>query len=90
MQLINPVTLVGRWAQSIWMREHETMGPEAALCQQIELYRAMTGEQRLAISLELHELSCEVARSGIRRQFPNAQFEEVERRLRQRLAMFQR
>jgi hypothetical protein len=31
-----------------------------------------TGEERLAIALRLHELSCNVAREGIRHQHPNA------------------
>lgn len=53
--------------------------------QQIERYRRMTGEQRLAIALELHELSCNVAREGIRFQNPNADETEVERLLRHRL-----
>ncbi len=61
------------------------MTPEAALARQIELYRAMTGEQRLRIALDLHALSCDVAREGIRRQFPQADEHEVERRLRQRM-----
>jgi hypothetical protein len=47
----------------------------------------MTGEQRLAIALELHELSCEIAREGIRRQNPNADAAEVERLLHRRLAL---
>ena len=37
------------------------MKPEAALQKQIECYRNMTGEQRLLIALNLHELSCNVA-----------------------------
>ena len=61
------------------------MTPEAALARQIELYRAMTGEQRLQIALDLHELSCDVARAGIRRQFPQADEPEIERRLRMRI-----
>lgn len=60
---------------------------EAALQKQIEMYRQMTGEQRLQIALGLHELSCEVARSGIRSQFPNATDEEVEQKLRERIAL---
>ena len=56
-----------------------------ALERQIECYRRMTGEQRLAIALDLHELSCEVAREGIRRQHPEADAAEVERLLRHRL-----
>jgi hypothetical protein len=54
---------------------------------QIELYRQMTGEQRLAIALGLHELSCEMAREGIRRQHPNADADEVERLLRRRIEL---
>ena len=45
----------------------------------------MSGEQRLAIALELHELSCDVSREGIRRQYPNASAKQVEEFLRQRL-----
>jgi len=58
-----------------------------ALKRQIEGYRRMTGEQRLALALDLHELSCDVAREGIRRQHPNADAEEVERLLRQRIEL---
>ena len=48
------------------------MTQEDALQRQIELYRAMTGEQRLKIALDLHEFACDVAREGIRHQFPQA------------------
>jgi len=63
------------------------MNPERALQEQIERYRHMTGEQRLALSLELHELSCAVAREGIRQQNPAADETEVECLLRQRLEL---
>jgi hypothetical protein len=63
------------------------MNAAAALDKQIEHYRQMTGEQRLALALELHEMSCDVAREGIRRQHPNADSAEVERLLRQRLEL---
>lgn len=63
------------------------MTPEAALSRQIELYRMMTGEQRLRIALELHEFACEVSRAGIRRQFPSASTAEVERHLRRRIEL---
>ncbi len=43
------------------------MTASRALDKQIECYRRVTGEQRLAVALELHELSCEIAREGIRR-----------------------
>ena len=63
------------------------MTPQAALDEQIERYRQMTGEQRLAIALDLHELSCDMAREGIRRQHPKANATEVEQLLRQRLEL---
>jgi len=63
------------------------MTPEAALQRQIELYRAMTGEQRLKIALDLHEFACEISRAGIRRQFPDATPEEVEQHLRKRIEL---
>ena len=63
------------------------MNAATALDKQIERYRQMTGEQRLAIALGLHELSCDIAREGIRRQHPQADIDEVERRLRHRLEL---
>lgn len=61
------------------------MTARAALDKQIECYRRMTGEQRVAIALGLHEMSCEITREGIRRQHPEAEAAEVERLLRHRL-----
>ncbi len=63
------------------------MTPEAAIERQIESYRAMTGQQRLKIALDLHEFACNLARAGIRRQFPQAGADEVERQLRRRIAL---
>ena len=63
------------------------MTPEAAVDLQISRYREMTGEQRLAIALELHEMSCDLAREGIRRQHPEADAAEVEQFLRKRLEL---
>jgi hypothetical protein len=63
------------------------MTAEAASNKQIERYRQMTGEQRLTIALELHEMSCNIAREGIRRQNPNADAAEVERLLRHRIEL---
>ena len=63
------------------------MTPEAALEKQLEHYRRMTGEERLALALRLHELACDVAREGIRQQHPHAAPEEVERLLRRRLEL---
>lgn len=61
------------------------MTPEAALQKQIELYRRMTGEERLQIALRLHEFSCQIAREGIRHQHPDADENEVNRLLRLRI-----
>jgi hypothetical protein len=58
-----------------------------ALDKQIERYRQMTGEQRLKIALDLHEMSCNIAREGIRRQHPNANETEVENFLHARLKL---
>jgi hypothetical protein len=63
------------------------MTPEAARQRQIEKYRAMSGEERLKIAFQLHELSCAIAREGIRHQYPDADADEVERRLRERIAL---
>jgi hypothetical protein len=63
------------------------MRPEDAVGKQIALYRRMTGVERLDIALGLHELSCELAREGIRRQYPEAAAVEVERRLHERIRL---
>ena len=70
-----------------YVPERRTKNPERALDEQIERYRRMTGEQGLALALELHELSCNVTREGIRQQHPDADEAEVERQLRQRLEL---
>ena len=63
------------------------MTASEALCRQIELYRRMTGEERLAIALNLHEIACDIAREEIRHANPSADAEEVERLLRRRLQL---
>ena len=63
------------------------MDPQAALEEQIAKYRAMTGEERLLTALRLHELSCEIARAGIRDRHPQASPQEVEQHLRTRIQM---
>jgi hypothetical protein len=63
------------------------MSPQAALAFQIGRYRQMSGEDRLAIALELHEFSCDIAREGIRAQHPEADKNEVERLLQRRLTL---
>jgi hypothetical protein len=63
------------------------MTPEAALAAQIEHYRAMSREGRVALALRLHEMACEMARLGIRRQNPDASPEQVEEFLHRRLEL---
>lgn len=63
------------------------MAATKALDEQINRYRLMTGEQRLAVALDLHEMSCDIAREGIRRENPKADAAEVERLLRGRLEL---
>src|SRR5258706_12882720 len=63
------------------------MSPDEGLARQIEMYRNMTGEQRLKIALDLHEFACNISRDRIRRQFPDASDEEVERHLRRRIEL---
>jgi hypothetical protein len=63
------------------------MTPEAAFEAQIARYRTMSREQRVAIALRLHELACDMARLGIRRQHPEASPAQVEELLRQRLEL---
>jgi Rv0078B-related antitoxin len=61
------------------------MTPEAARELQIKRYQAMTDEQRVKFELDLYECACNVARAGIRHQFPTASDEEVEEHLRRRI-----
>jgi hypothetical protein len=65
------------------------MTPEAALEAQISRYREMTCEQRVSIALRLHEMACEMARLGIRRQHPDASAAEIEQLLRERIKLAQ-
>jgi len=75
-----------------WAKEGKVvigMTPEAAMDVQIERYRMMSREERAGIALRLHELACDMARLGIRRQNPHATPPEVEQLLRQRLEFAQ-
>jgi Rv0078B-related antitoxin len=66
------------------------MTPHAALDTQIEKYRALSGEDRLKVAFDLHELACAIARDGIRRQDPEAGADEVERLFRERIPLAQK
>jgi hypothetical protein len=63
------------------------MDPDTALRLQISRYRQMTGEERLAIGLRLHELACALALEGIRRQNPDATEDELRVLLQRRLIL---
>lgn len=63
------------------------MNPDDALAAQIARYRALTGEQRLKLALDLHEFACNVTRAGIRAQHPEWEAEAVERELRRRIEL---
>ncbi len=52
--------------------------------------KAMTPEERVLAGMQLFELSCAIMRDGIRNQFPAANEEDVERHLRERLAVARR
>lgn len=52
---------------------------------QLDRYRQMTGEQRLAISVRMHELACAITLEGIRFQFPQESPEQHEHRLKERI-----
>jgi hypothetical protein len=52
---------------------------------QIEIYRAMTGQQRLHIAFQLWEMSLELMRSQERLGNPQLPEEEIERKVRQRI-----
>ena len=63
------------------------MTGEEAAEKQIARYRTMSRKERVAIALGLHELACEMARLGIRRQHPSASAERVDQLLRERLEL---
>jgi len=66
---------------------YKAVNASTAIQRQIEHYRQMTGEQRLAIALDLHEMACDLAREGIRRQHPDATSQEIEHLLQGRLKL---
>lgn len=56
----------------------------------IERYQAITGEQRVRLSLELHEFACSIAREGIRHPYPEATPQGIEQHLRRRIQLSRR
>jgi len=63
------------------------MTPEDALNKQIELYRGMSGEQRLKIALDLHTFIAMFRVPGFGGVTPHATEDEVEQHLRPRIEM---
>jgi predicted transcriptional regulator len=82
-----PLRLMNDFAPLEQIRYDCVVTPAKALEKQIELYRQMSGEQRLKVALDLHEMSCNIARAGIRRQNPNANEAKIERLLRRRIEL---
>lgn len=64
-----------------------SMTPDAALELQLDAYRRMTPTERLETALRLHQLSCDLARAGIRAQYPEFAEDQVERELWRRVAL---
>jgi hypothetical protein len=54
------------------------MTPGEGLQKQIEIYRRMTGQQRLQIGFELYELARGLVRAGVRHQHPDWDDGQVE------------
>jgi hypothetical protein len=59
---------------------HSDTSPEAQAVQ-LEIYRAMSGEQRLLIALDMSLFARELARQGIRHDHPEWSEEQVAREL---------
>ena len=52
---------------------------------QLQAFRQMTGEQRLALALEMWRTACDVTRAGIRAQHPEFSAAQVEREIARRI-----
>ncbi len=61
------------------------MRPEEGARKQIEIYRKMSGKQRLRISMELYELSRELISCNIRQMYPGISEEEFRKKLNRRM-----
>lgn len=57
----------------------------ASYQKRIEILRRMTGEQRLAMAIEMWKTACEVTSAGIRAQNPEFSADEVQRELARRI-----
>ncbi len=61
------------------------MNPQEGAEKQIELYRNMTGRERLRIACQLWETSVALMRASEKRMNPGLSDQEIERRVRQRI-----
>jgi hypothetical protein len=66
------------------------MTPAEGLQKQIDLYRRMTGQQRLQIGFELYELAREMVRCSVRHQHSDWDQEQVEQEVRRRFCLAER
>lgn len=63
------------------------MTPQEGLRKQIELYRAMTGQQRLQIGFELYDMAREMVRCGVRHQHRDWDNPQVDREVNRRFRL---
>jgi hypothetical protein len=63
------------------------MTPAEGLRKQIEIYRDMSCQERLAIGFQLHELARVLVRQGIKHQHPEWDEERVEQELVRRFVL---
>jgi ABC-type Na+ transport system ATPase subunit NatA len=66
------------------------MKPEDGARKQIEIYRKMTGKQRLRIAMELYELSRELISANIRNSHPGISEEEFRKKLAERMSKWRK
>ncbi len=63
---------------------------DAVYRDKVDAARRMSPEEKLFAGAELFDYACEITKAGIRHQFPDADEEEVQRILRERLALAER
>ncbi len=66
------------------------MKPEDGARKQIEIYRGMTGKQRLRIAMELYEVSRELISANIRNTYPGISEEEFRKKLIERMSKWRK
>jgi hypothetical protein len=62
-------------------KEAARVRPEDGARKQLEIYRSMTGKQRLRIAMELYELARALIASNIRMMHPGISEDELRRKL---------